>query len=162
MRERAPLLSDRLPGAGVARVAHHAMQRGLRDLPAELSMKGNAMNVIDADGHVTETQDQVVKYLDDPYRRRPTTMFFYPWDGWDRRMLGTLGEFAGTSDAWLKALDRGGMELAVLYPTLGSSCRSSRIGNGRWRSAAPTTRSCTRSSRRRRRASRRWAFYRSR
>jgi len=82
-------------------------------------VKGPAINVIDADGHVTETQDQVAKYLDDPYRRRPTGMFFYPWDGWDRRMLGTLGEFAGTADAWLRALDRGGMELAVLYPTLG-------------------------------------------
>ena len=34
------------------------------------------MSVIDADGHVTETQDQVVKYLDDPYRRRPSGMFF--------------------------------------------------------------------------------------
>ena len=77
------------------------------------------MTVIDADGHVTETQEQVVKYLDEPYRRRPSNQFFFPWDGWDRRMLGTLGEFAGTADAWLKALDRGGMEMAVLYPTLG-------------------------------------------
>ena len=77
------------------------------------------MSVIDADGHVTETQDQVARYLDEPYRRRPTNQFFYPWDGWDRRMLGTLGEYAATADAWLKALDRGGMEMAVLYPTLG-------------------------------------------
>jgi uncharacterized protein len=77
------------------------------------------MTVIDADGHVTETQDQVAKYLEEPYRRRPSGMLFYPWDGWDRRMLGTLGEFASTADAWLKAMDRGGMESAVLYPTLG-------------------------------------------
>jgi uncharacterized protein len=77
------------------------------------------MSVIDADGHVTETQDQIAKYLDEPYRRRPTSQFFFPWDGWDRRMLGTLGEYAATADAWLKALDRGGMEMAVLYPTLG-------------------------------------------
>ena len=77
------------------------------------------MNIIDADGHVTETQEQIAKYLDEPYRRRPTHQFFFPWDGWDRRMLGTLGEYAGTADAWLKALDRGGMEMAVLYPTLG-------------------------------------------
>ena len=77
------------------------------------------MSVIDADGHVTETQEQLAKYLDDPFRRRPANQFFFPWDGWDRRMLGTLGEYAGTADAWLKALDRGGMELAVLYPTLG-------------------------------------------
>ena len=77
------------------------------------------MTVIDADGHVTETQEQVARYLDEPYRRRPTGMLFYPWDGWDRRMLGTLGEFAGSADAWLKAMDRGGMESTVLYPTLG-------------------------------------------
>ena len=77
------------------------------------------MTVIDADGHVTETQEQVAKYLDEPYRRRPTGMLFYPWDGWDRRMLGTLGEFAGNADAWLQAMDRGGMQTAVLYPTLG-------------------------------------------
>jgi len=77
------------------------------------------MSVIDADGHVTETQEQVARYLDEPYRRRPGNMLFYPWDGWDRRMLGTLGEYAGTAEAWLKAMDRGGMEKAVLYPTLG-------------------------------------------
>jgi uncharacterized protein len=77
------------------------------------------MNIIDADGHVTETQEQVAKYLDEPFRRRPLNQFFFPWDGWDRRMLGTLGEYAGTADAWLKALDRGGMEMVVLYPTLG-------------------------------------------
>jgi predicted TIM-barrel fold metal-dependent hydrolase len=77
------------------------------------------MSVIDADGHVTETQEQLARYLDEPYRRRPTNQFFFPWDGWDRRMLGTLGEYAGTAGAWLKALDRGGMEMAVLYPTLG-------------------------------------------
>lgn len=77
------------------------------------------MTIIDADGHVTETQDQVAKYLDDPYRRRPPVALFYPWDGWDRRLLGTLGEVASTADEWLRALDKGGMEAVVLYPTLG-------------------------------------------
>jgi predicted TIM-barrel fold metal-dependent hydrolase len=77
------------------------------------------MSVIDADGHVTETQEQIAQYLDEPYRRRPLNQSFFPRDGWDRRMLGTLGEHAATADAWLKALDRGGMETAVLYPTLG-------------------------------------------
>ena len=77
------------------------------------------MTILDADGHVTETQEQIAKYLDEPYRRRPTNIFFYPQDGWDRRMLGTLGEFAGTADAWLRALDKGGVETTILYPTLG-------------------------------------------
>jgi uncharacterized protein len=77
------------------------------------------MTVIDADGHVTESQEQIARYLDDPFKRRPVNQFFYPWDGWDRRLLNTYGDLAGTAEAWLKALDRGGMELAVLYPTLG-------------------------------------------
>jgi predicted TIM-barrel fold metal-dependent hydrolase len=78
-----------------------------------------ALPVLDADGHVTETTEQLAKYLDEPYRRRPLTFPFYPWDGWDRRLLGTLGDFAGTAEAWLRALDRGGVEQTVLYPTLG-------------------------------------------
>jgi len=77
------------------------------------------MTILDADGHVTETQDQIAKYLDEPYRRRPSNFLFYPQDGWDRRRLGTLGDFAGTAEVWLKALDKGGMETTVLYPTLG-------------------------------------------
>jgi predicted TIM-barrel fold metal-dependent hydrolase len=75
--------------------------------------------VLDADGHVTETTEQLAKYLDEGFRRRPLTFPFYPWDGWDRRLLGTLGDFAGTAEAWLRALDRGGVEQTVLYPTLG-------------------------------------------
>lgn len=77
------------------------------------------MTILDADGHVTETQDQIAKYLDEPYRRRPSNFLFYPQDGWDRRRLGTLGDFAGTAEVWLKALDKGGVETTVLYPTLG-------------------------------------------
>ncbi len=79
----------------------------------------SAFAILDADGHVTESQEQVAKYLDDRHKRRPHTFSFYPWDGWDRRLLGTLGDAAGTADAWLRALDKGGMELTVLYPTLG-------------------------------------------
>ena len=77
------------------------------------------MTIRDADGHVTESQEQIVKYLDEPYRRRPSGSFFYPWDGWDRRMLGTLGDWAGDAETWLRALDKGGVEQTVLYPTLG-------------------------------------------
>jgi acyl-CoA synthetase (AMP-forming)/AMP-acid ligase II len=55
--------------------------------------------VLDADGHVTETTEQVAKYLDDPYRRRPLAFPVYPADGWDRRLLGTLGDFGGTAEA---------------------------------------------------------------
>jgi predicted TIM-barrel fold metal-dependent hydrolase len=78
------------------------------------------MTIIDADGHVTETQEQLAKYLDEPYRRRPVSQPpWVPQDGWDRRLLGTLGDWAGTAEQWLRAMDKGGMETAVLYPTLG-------------------------------------------
>lgn len=77
------------------------------------------MTIIDADGHVTESQEQIARYLEEPYRRRPTTFPFWPWDGWDRRMLGTLGHWAGDAKSWLRALDEGGVETTVLYPTLG-------------------------------------------
>lgn len=75
--------------------------------------------IIDADGHVTESTEQVAKYLDDPYRRRPLGFPFYPADGWDRRLLGTLGDVGGDAETWLRALDKGGVETTVLYPTLG-------------------------------------------
>jgi len=75
--------------------------------------------ILDADGHVTETAEQVARYLDEPYRRRPLTFPIYPADGWDRRLLGTLGDWAGDAESWLRALDKGGMELTVLYPTSG-------------------------------------------
>jgi len=76
-------------------------------------------SILDADGHVTETHEQIARYLDAPYRHRPMGFPWVPQDGWDRRLLGTLGQSGGTADEWLQALDKGGMEATVLYPTLG-------------------------------------------
>ena len=33
-------------------------------------MSPSAFSVLDADGHVTESYEQLAKYLDEPYRRR--------------------------------------------------------------------------------------------
>src|SRR5438093_8290765 len=77
------------------------------------------MTVIDADGHVTESTEQVVKYMDAPFRNRQLVFPIVPADGWDRRLLTKYHDTAGTADAWLRALDKGGMEQAVLFPTLG-------------------------------------------
>ena len=41
------------------------------------------------------------------------------WWTYGRRLLGTLGDWAGDAESWLRALDKGGMESVVLYPTLG-------------------------------------------
>jgi predicted TIM-barrel fold metal-dependent hydrolase len=77
------------------------------------------MTVLDADGHVTESYEQLAKYLEEPYRRRPLAFPFYAWDGWDRRLLGTLGDAAGDAETWLRVMDKHGIEQVVLYPTLG-------------------------------------------
>lgn len=78
-----------------------------------------AHDIVDADGHVTETWEQIARYLDEPYRRRPLLTPFFPQDAWDRRLLGTAGDWAGDAKGWLEALDQGGLALSVLYPTLG-------------------------------------------
>ena len=75
--------------------------------------------VIDADGHVSESQEKVAKYLDDPFRRRSFHLSVYPWDGWDRRLFGSITQWAGDAKTWLSALDDNKVECAVLYPTLG-------------------------------------------
>lgn len=75
--------------------------------------------IIDADGHVTETWEQIARHLEEPYRRRPLLTPFFPQDGWDRRLMGTKGNWAGDGKSWAEALDAGGMAMGVLYPTLG-------------------------------------------
>src|SRR5207245_6015178 len=68
---------------------------------------------------VTGSAEQVVKYMDAPFRNRQLVFPIGPADGWDRRLLTKYHDTAGTADAWLRALDKGGMEAAVLFPTLG-------------------------------------------
>jgi len=84
-------------------------------------MESTAMTfeIIDADGHVTETWEQIARHLDEPYRKRPLLTPLFPQDGWDRRLMGTKGNWAGDGKSWLDALEAGGMAMAVLYPTLG-------------------------------------------
>ena len=74
--------------------------------------------ILDADGHVTESPEQVARYLDEPYRRRPLTFPIYPADGWDHQLWAPSAT-GGQRQSWLRALDKGGMELPVLYPTMG-------------------------------------------
>jgi predicted TIM-barrel fold metal-dependent hydrolase len=78
-----------------------------------------SFDVIDADGHVTETWEQIARHLEEPYRRRPLLAPFFPQDGWDRRLIGTKGNWAADARSWEQALDAGGMSRAVLFPTLG-------------------------------------------
>src|SRR2546427_2372352 len=77
------------------------------------------MTVIDADGHVTESAEQLVKYMDAPFRNRQLVFPIVPSDGWDRRLIRKYHDTAGNADGWLTALDKGGVEQAGLFPTLG-------------------------------------------
>src|SRR3989442_3101680 len=82
----------------------------------------DAITVIDADGHITESTDQLRPYCDKRYGERghwTGRRSYYPEDGWDRSLGGTLGSSAGDAKTWLRILDEGGMETAMLYPTAG-------------------------------------------
>lgn len=71
--------------------------------------------VIDADGHLTDKDNAIAPYLDKPFRsrRRP----FHIQDNWDRAMGGRLGASAPDPETWIKAMDKEGIDVAVLYPT---------------------------------------------
>jgi predicted TIM-barrel fold metal-dependent hydrolase len=80
--------------------------------------------VIDSDGHVQERQSDVRKYLAPPWDKRPSVSGG-GGQPWDRELFGTLlyEEYprgmspAQQVEVWLKAMDREGMEEAVLFPT---------------------------------------------
>jgi hypothetical protein len=57
--------------------------------------------VIDGDGHVTETWEQIAKHLDEPYRKRPLQSPLFPQDAWDRRLIGTKGNWAVVDMMWV-------------------------------------------------------------
>ncbi len=71
--------------------------------------------VVDADGHLTDSDNAIAPYLDEPFRsrRRP----FHIQDNWDRGLRGRLGVSVQDAETWLKAMDEEGIDLAVLYPT---------------------------------------------
>jgi predicted TIM-barrel fold metal-dependent hydrolase len=76
---------------------------------------------IDADGHVTETPQQLQRYLDEPFKSRPLRYNspYYPTDGWDRRLFGAIEAVATTVDAWVKLADEHDLSRVVLFPTVG-------------------------------------------
>lgn len=82
----------------------------------------NRLPAIDADGHITESADQLRPYIEgSPAERTRWTRRrnFFPEDGWDRSLGGTLGGKASDARTWLSRLDEGGVEATVLYPTAG-------------------------------------------
>jgi predicted TIM-barrel fold metal-dependent hydrolase len=72
--------------------------------------------IIDGDGHVTETEEQVRRYMPEPFRSTRAHLRA-GHNYWDISLGGTIGGTASDADTWLKAMDGGGMETAVLFPT---------------------------------------------
>ncbi len=87
-------------------------------------MAATKLRLIDGDGHVTERQSNILDYLESPWRERAKgtggTFSLTPYDGIDRNMGGKLFKGSGhTCQAWLEALQVGGLDAAVLYTTVG-------------------------------------------
>jgi hypothetical protein len=74
--------------------------------------------IIDADGHIREAEQVMLEYFEPPHRPLSLRALF-PSDGWGRHLPGRLLTEVPDAAAWLKGLELGGMETAVLFPTLG-------------------------------------------
>ena len=82
--------------------------------------------IIDADGHVYERDEDLFPYVDGPYRGRETLLGFPFWptiDGFQRgaihARLGIHRSFDVTARTWVDFLDQAGISRTVLYPTAG-------------------------------------------
>ncbi len=73
--------------------------------------------VEDADGHISDTIEDVRPFIEGSYRNYRFRLG--AGDGFDTNMGGRLGATAKNAGHWLEALELGGMERAVLYPTGG-------------------------------------------
>ncbi|HUY20194.1 MAG TPA: amidohydrolase family protein [Candidatus Binataceae bacterium] len=86
--------------------------------------------MFDADGHIFESQTEIFKFLEDPFRGKTNllhTPFFPAFDDWNRTALSIAGNYPegsnssrgeeGKPEQWLQVLDELGMEGTVLYPT---------------------------------------------
>ena len=81
-------------------------------------------HIIDADGHVRETDEEIIEYMSGGYRARRAAMLYFPLTphhGWHRSI--PANDFRQQDfrvpdwREWVSKLDEGGFELTVLYPT---------------------------------------------
>lgn len=80
--------------------------------------------IIDSDGHVRETDAQIIEYMSAGYRSRRDAMLYFPLvphHGWHRSI--PQNDFRHQDfrvpdwQEWANKLDEGGIDLTVLYPT---------------------------------------------
>jgi predicted TIM-barrel fold metal-dependent hydrolase len=71
--------------------------------------------IIDADGHVTESEAGLQAYLQPEYRSRP----LIDTENWDRSFGGELGKNNEDPQVQLADMDAEGIDVQVIYPTRG-------------------------------------------
>jgi len=85
----------------------------------------NGVTVIDADGHVLETDAELEQYFDGPYtghKRTGTFSIFPSLDGWPRGFVRGLDKVTKVNaDTWIQFIEGSRIDSAVLYPTAGLS-----------------------------------------
>jgi predicted TIM-barrel fold metal-dependent hydrolase len=82
--------------------------------------------ILDADGHIIEWDQELYEYLQPPYRGN-TALLGYPFfpslDGYQRGAIlartGIHKSYAINADTWINFLDEVGIATTVLYPTAG-------------------------------------------
>jgi len=81
----------------------------------------DGVEVIDADGHVLETDAEMEEYFDGDYtghRRTGTFSIFPSLDGWPRGFVRGLNKVTKVDvNSWLEFIDGSKISTAVLYPT---------------------------------------------
>lgn len=85
---------------------------------------GGPARIIDADGHVRETDEEIIEYMSPGYRARRDAMLYFPLvphHGWHRSIPQNdyrRQDFRVPDwREWAGKLDEGKIDLAVLYPT---------------------------------------------
>src|SRR5215475_11762520 len=99
--------------------------------------KPGATRIIDADGHVRETDEQIMEYMSAGYRSRREAMLYFPLvphHGWHRSIPANDFRYQDFRvpdwREWAGKLDEGNIELTVLYPTC--FMHIGQIGNPRY------------------------------
>jgi len=75
------------------------------------------VKVVDSDAHARDLDDLIKPYLPEPYCRRRHP--YIPREIYDRNLGGTLGQSGAKHEDRLEAMDRQGIDTAILYPTSG-------------------------------------------
>jgi predicted TIM-barrel fold metal-dependent hydrolase len=83
------------------------------------SATAKATRYIDADGHLRDTELRYRRYIGEPYNQRKRLSMGSGGSSFDNTLGGSLGTEEVDAPIWLDALERGGLDLTVLYPTSG-------------------------------------------